>query len=417
MKLQICLILAILLEFSCQNQDYFLGETHEYGFIPISKSEPEYKLFYWLFKNRKNVTNPPLIIWIEGGPGCSSEQAIFMEFGPYRILHGQNNFTLNAFSWNNEADILFFDQPLGTGLSNCSNISRIPKNTEQTVQDFYGFFTNFLELHPEYSPKFTKLIFGGHSYAGHFLPATVLFLLENKFPYKIIGCIMGNAYINPEAVLWSYPKFAFHKNLIPEYVYLIGNFLEKIYQIILNFGWENLAFELFNYIQDFIIGIKKPRFLPYDIRGKEIPFNDFDKLMKESIINEIGMQEYKWESCNWEISSKIMTIDQIHDFSYHVSQILKHNEIYSIFYYGTYDFVCNTESFEKTLVGLEWEGKSEFEKSEWRDYWVNGKIKGKIKGNENVWLIHAYNSGHIVVYNEPEFTYDLITKIINLNKD
>jgi serine carboxypeptidase-like clade 4 len=49
----------------------------------------------------------PLIIWLTGGPGCSSELAIFYENGPMKLVDGKP--IKNEFSWNNKANLLFID--------------------------------------------------------------------------------------------------------------------------------------------------------------------------------------------------------------------------------------------------------------------------------------------------------------------
>ena len=58
-------------------------------------------MFYWLFKSRSSPNKDPLIIWLSGGPGCSSEFAIFVENGPFKLNKKNLNVTKNKYSWNN----------------------------------------------------------------------------------------------------------------------------------------------------------------------------------------------------------------------------------------------------------------------------------------------------------------------------
>ena len=44
----------------------------------------DHNLFYWLFKNT-SLENPPLVLWLNGGPGSSSMLGLFMENGPLRV--------------------------------------------------------------------------------------------------------------------------------------------------------------------------------------------------------------------------------------------------------------------------------------------------------------------------------------------
>lgn len=88
-------------------------------------------MFFWLFPSRQNPDKDPLIIWLTGGPGCSSELAIFFENGPMRLEYGKP--VKNDISWNNKANLLFLDNPVGTGYSKGS-IFNMPKNENQVRQ-------------------------------------------------------------------------------------------------------------------------------------------------------------------------------------------------------------------------------------------------------------------------------------------
>lgn len=82
------------------------------------------QLFYWLFESRNDPATDPLILWLSGGPGCSSMLALFVENSPYRIVERRGNansddssrvLRLNPHSWNSNATVIYLDQPAGTG--------------------------------------------------------------------------------------------------------------------------------------------------------------------------------------------------------------------------------------------------------------------------------------------------------------
>merc|ERR1712110_879464 len=96
----------------------FLDEDWESGFIEVHKDGSD--LFYWLMKSRGDKDKDPLVFWLSGGPGCSSELAVFYENGPFHIKKdGIDRFSLvkNEFSWNTNANVVYMDQPVGTGFS------------------------------------------------------------------------------------------------------------------------------------------------------------------------------------------------------------------------------------------------------------------------------------------------------------
>ena len=59
-------------------------------------------------------TNKPLnddtVLWLNGGPGCSSLLGFSQELGPNIMYSGSNQFSsyFNPYSWNQKANLLFF---------------------------------------------------------------------------------------------------------------------------------------------------------------------------------------------------------------------------------------------------------------------------------------------------------------------
>lgn len=105
-------------------------------------------MFYWLFSSRNDIAKDPLVIWLTGGPGCSSEVAIFAENGPFSV---KDDLSLlrNDHSWNNNANMLYIDQPVGTGFSK-AKIADYTRSEAMIASDFLLFLRGFLGKHPEF---------------------------------------------------------------------------------------------------------------------------------------------------------------------------------------------------------------------------------------------------------------------------
>ncbi len=78
--------------------------------LPSQNSSLTSHRFYFFFENRDSPSSDaPVILWMTGGPGCSSELAVFYENGPYHI---RKDLTLvpNPYGWDAAGSIIYVDQ-------------------------------------------------------------------------------------------------------------------------------------------------------------------------------------------------------------------------------------------------------------------------------------------------------------------
>ncbi|KAG8994246.1 hypothetical protein FRB94_010037 [Tulasnella sp. JGI-2019a] len=75
--------------------------------------------WFWFFSARQNMSAPkiPFVVWFNGGPGCSSMNGLFQENGPCKVNSDKKTTTLNTHSWNEVANVLYVDQPIGASFS------------------------------------------------------------------------------------------------------------------------------------------------------------------------------------------------------------------------------------------------------------------------------------------------------------
>jgi carboxypeptidase C (cathepsin A) len=178
---------------------------HWAGHLPASSQDDKY-FFYWLFEpptttststnSTAGNTTVPLIIWLNGGPGCSSMDGLWIENGPFRLglVNGSSSGSKPTYgvyadktnSWHlSPAYTLYVDQPVGTGLSYTKS-QTYPTNDEEINVDFYYFLQSFFQLHAD---KFVAqgttsrnvvnlpLYFSGESHAGHYIPSMMNYIL------------------------------------------------------------------------------------------------------------------------------------------------------------------------------------------------------------------------------------------------
>ena len=76
-------------------------------------------MHYLFVESQNDPTNDPLLIWLNGGPGCSSVLGWAQEHGPYIMPDGGSAFVEDEYSWNLEANVLYIESPPGVGYSYC----------------------------------------------------------------------------------------------------------------------------------------------------------------------------------------------------------------------------------------------------------------------------------------------------------
>ena len=161
------------------------------GYIDLTTGAKH--LFYWAFESRNDPATDPVILWMTGGPGCSSAVALFGENGPCKVNADGTATKLNPYSWNRNATLIYVDQPAGTGFSYGAKDA-----TEAGVaRDMVDFLVQWFRIHGKFSNH--DLYVTGESYAGHYVPAVSSGLFRNGTLRKNLkGLAIGNGLTDPE---------------------------------------------------------------------------------------------------------------------------------------------------------------------------------------------------------------------------
>ncbi|CAI0561262.1 unnamed protein product [Linum tenue] len=129
------------------------------------------KLFYYLVESEGNPTKDPLVLWLNGGPGCSSFDGFVYEHGPFnfeKTKQGLPKLHLNPYSWSKVSSVLYVDSPAGVGLSYADDISEYVTGDLKTATDSHDFVLKWFELYPEFLSN--PFFIAGESYAGVYVP-------------------------------------------------------------------------------------------------------------------------------------------------------------------------------------------------------------------------------------------------------
>ncbi|KNA13847.1 hypothetical protein SOVF_112940 [Spinacia oleracea] len=167
------------------------------GYVTVDKSAGK-ALFYWLTESPSNPESKPLLLWLNGGPGCSSiAYGSAEEIGPFHIRNDGKSLYLNPYSWNKEANLLFLESPVGVGFSYSNRSSDLyTLGDSRTAKDAYKFLVRWFNRFPQY--KHREFYIAGESYAGHYVPqlSQLIYrrnkgIAEPEINFK--GFMVGNA--------------------------------------------------------------------------------------------------------------------------------------------------------------------------------------------------------------------------------
>ncbi|KAI9063414.1 peptidase S10 serine carboxypeptidase [Trametes sanguinea] len=148
------------------------------GYLDVDQGAKH--LFFYFFESRRDPSTDDVMMWINGGPGCSSSLGLLMELGPCNIDMGNSsgNGTLwNPYSWNAEANIFFLDQPVGVGFS-YADFGETVETTEDAAKNVHAFLTIFFETFAEFKGR--PLHLAGESYAGRYLPSFASYVYDQN---------------------------------------------------------------------------------------------------------------------------------------------------------------------------------------------------------------------------------------------
>jgi cathepsin A (carboxypeptidase C) len=177
----------------------------------LNADEKGKKFFhYWFVESQNDPAKDPVLLWLNGGPGCSSLGGLFTELGPFQVNDDGKTLKLNKFSWNKMANVLFLESPAGVGFSYSTSI--IDVNTDDTTaRSNHLALKSFFKKFPQF--KNNKLYLAGESYAGVYLP-TLGVLVDADPELNLHGIAIGNGYLDVAKLSESVIFFAYYHGLI-----------------------------------------------------------------------------------------------------------------------------------------------------------------------------------------------------------
>jgi len=152
------------------------------------------RLHYWFVESENDPANAPTVLWLNGGPGCSSLDGFFYEQGPFEISADFSTLSLREYRWTLVANMLYFETPVGVGFS-YSESNDYACDDDRSANENRAAIENFFELYPEF--KNNKFFITGESYAGVYVPTLAEAIVKGELDgtytgAKLTGIAAGN---------------------------------------------------------------------------------------------------------------------------------------------------------------------------------------------------------------------------------
>ncbi|KAF7342016.1 Carboxypeptidase [Mycena venus] len=404
------------------------------GYLDVDQGAKH--LFFYFFESRRDPAKDDVLMWINGGPGCSSAMGLLMELGPCSIdmkNSSSNGTTWNPYAWNSEANIFFLDQPVGVGFS-YADFGETISTTEDAAKNVYAFISLFFDSFPQFAGR--PLHLSGESYGGRYLPVFAseiydqnqLASAEGRPTLNLQSVIIGNGITDISTL---YPgryevecgvaaldvPFQYISTCVRMKAALPR--CQKLMQAscIDQFDAINCRAAVNFCDSELSTGMWASGRNVYDISkmcvGDGLCYEEngvITKYLSDPALREllgVDPQAANFSSCSNAVGTLFNArLDKwAVPTQFYVTGLLDRG-IRVLIYAGTYDWQCNWVANRMWVDKLEWSGREAYAALEWADWGVGGKQgkAGEVKQSEGSPLsfVTIRGAGHMVPHDKPE---------------
>ncbi|CAM6114669.1 unnamed protein product [Calypogeia fissa] len=389
------------------------------GYLPVGKSSGS-RLFYAFYEASSSsapVDETPLILWLNGGPGCSSLIGCFYELGPW-IVDENGEIHSNPWSWNRRYGVLFVDSPAGTGFSVEESSNDIPRDSETVAQQLLHAVHHFVTDNGGFRSR--PLFLAGESYAGKYLPALAYYILNqpngnggHKLASQLAGIMIGNGFTDPRTQVQCHADVAMSFGLLDKrQAGRVRRIAQEVVALVDRKEWVKSyerRTDLCNFIEKTsgvatLLDIRRSTKYHHAQDGREFLAEFLNSPGIKTALNVDSATD--WVSCNRKVRS-CMIQDTMKSAKWMVEAILR-TGFPVLLYQGMYDVKDGPASSEAWMRSLDWQGSSMFWKGERTCWKVNGELAGYWRQGLNLTHVVVAGAGHQVPADQPLFSQVMI---------
>ncbi|GIY85707.1 lysosomal protective protein [Caerostris darwini] len=416
-----------------------LNYKHYSGYLNATKGR---YLHYWFVESQRSPSIDPVILWLSGGPGCSSLGALLNELGPFRMSADGKSLHNNSYSWNRVANLLFLEAPAGVGFSYADN-GNYSTDDDSVSKDNYVALQNFFEKFPEFNKN--DFYIAGQSYAGIYIPTLSVRVLTGGAKINFKGFAIGNGFLDDRLLPNNLVFFAYYHGLLgPELWQSLAqkccvghasletcNFVGNVSQDCKNavhgvnyivYGSGVNVYNLYSdcagskdnlkYLVDIQNGILK---LPEALKNStsiQLPCVDSSNLIKylnQPAVRQalhIPLHVQDWGICSVGVLFGYKRI--YNNMRPQILQLIGSGKLRGLIYNGDVDIACNflgDELFAHNL-GLQ----VTKERTPWK---FNKQIAGFAKSYDKLTFLTVKGAGHMVPHDKPGAAFKMIDSFLS----
>ncbi|KAJ5074446.1 serine carboxypeptidase-like 48-related [Anaeramoeba ignava] len=360
------------------------------GYIEVNKTYGA-TLFYIFHPSQSNPLQNPFGIWLQGGPGDSAMVGMFMENGPVLI---SSNGTLynNPYSWNKLLNMLYIDNPAGTGFSYVNNSAGYVVDEDDMANELYIGLTIFFQKYTKYFGN--DLYIFGESYGGKYTPSIAYKIMSKGNILNLKGIGIGDGWTDPINQVTTFANYSVSTGLIdPNQKSEIEEIQNQCVNFIENQEWLQ-ASEYFRGIIETITNMSGGVNI-YDIRE----YGDYDYTSLSNFLNSPETQKSLGVNKTWIRHSSLVMKNLFEDMSKSVRSFvsaLLYNNYKVLIYNGEFDLIVNTVGTLKWINQLNWKYIDNFKNTTAVTWEVDNKFAGLVRNYENLWQIFVSDAGHLL---------------------
>ncbi|KAI0772250.1 serine carboxypeptidase [Irpex lacteus] len=413
------------------------GTVRSYtGYIDVEARH----LFFYFFESRNDPDTDDVIFWTNGGPGGSSSLGMLMELGPCSVT-SPDNYTFNPYSWNENANLFFLDQPVGVGFSYADHEEYVG-TTEEAAKDVAAFVAIFFEHFTKFKGRAFHM--AGESYGGRYIPAYASYvydqnaklIAEGATPINLTSIMIANGCSDHLTMIPSYYDMECKAGIVAPVLDIntcvaIKRALPRCQKWLkescydttdsisckaaLNFCATTVQAPFFTTDVN-PYDISKPcdgprsETLCYPVVKDIISFLNKPHVQAALGVNSDYFSRHNFSGWSDDVNARFNeNLDSVFPSPYYIAALLERG-VRALVYAGANDWICNWIGNQNMLLNLEWTGADAFRASTAKEWTVDGEVAGLTRSAGKLTFVTVDGAGHMVPHDKPKEALELVRR-------